>query len=325
MPNKYPQKKGWKVPKQKYRVTNWSDYNEALRSRGDITVWLSEEAIDHWYENDPVYDGAGAPRLFTDFAIMTCHEIRLVYRLPLRQCQGFINSLFKTQDLDIRCPDYSTLSKRLKELNIASPKYTKRDRPDGSLHAIAIDSTGLKRFGRGEWHQEKYELSAKASWRKLHVAVSEDHYIEGCTLTDRFHSDESQVAPLLDQVEEEVDHLTADGAYDKSPVYEAASAHSPEAEIVIPPREDAVIDEAHSEIRNSNLQEIKTCGRMEWQRKRNYGQRNYSELAVQRYQRIIGNAMHARELKCQKQEAVIGCGVLNKMTSLGMPVSYRTV
>jgi hypothetical protein len=62
---------------------------------------------------------------------------------------------------------------------------------------------------------------------------------------------------------------------------------------------------------------------MAWQRKQNYGRRNYSELAIQRYKRILGNQMQSREFKNQKQEAMVGCGVLNKMTSLDMPVSYR--
>jgi hypothetical protein len=31
--------------KTKYRVTNWPEYDEALVQRGDITVWLSPEAI----------------------------------------------------------------------------------------------------------------------------------------------------------------------------------------------------------------------------------------------------------------------------------------
>ncbi|NDH68650.1 MAG: hypothetical protein EBY22_12255 [Gammaproteobacteria bacterium] len=52
MPNKYPEKKGWKVPKQKFKVTNWSEYNESLRRRGNITVWLFYEAISQWYETD---------------------------------------------------------------------------------------------------------------------------------------------------------------------------------------------------------------------------------------------------------------------------------
>ena len=80
-PNKYPNKKGWNVPKQKHKVTNWSEYNAALKRRGDITVWLSDNAITQWYEEDRVYDGSGTPPLFTDFAIITCHEIRQVYRV----------------------------------------------------------------------------------------------------------------------------------------------------------------------------------------------------------------------------------------------------
>ena len=94
MPNKYANKKGWKVPKQKYKLTNWSEYNAALRRRGAIDVWLSEEAISQWHEKDRVYDGTGSPKLFSDFAIITCHELRQVYRLPLRQAHGFIDSLF---------------------------------------------------------------------------------------------------------------------------------------------------------------------------------------------------------------------------------------
>jgi len=323
MPNKYPKKKDWKVSKQKYTITNWADYNQALRLRGDITVWMTEKAIRNWYEPNPVYNGTGAPKVFTDFAIRTCHEIRLVYRLPLRQCQGFINALFSMQHLSIQCPDYSTLSKRLSDLQIRSPRYTKRDCPDESVHAIAIDSTGLKRFGRGEWHNEKYELSTKASWRKLHVAVAEDHYIEGCTLTDRFHSDESQAAPLLAQIDKEIDHFTADGAYDKGHVYDAVATHSISADIIIPPKVDAVLNEKNHAARNQNLQEIQKYGRMEWQKMRHYGRRNHSELAMYRYKTILGNSLHAREFQRQQQEAMIGSGVLNKMTSLGMPISHR--
>ena len=43
------------------------------------------------------------------------------------------------------------------------------------------------------------------------------------------------------------------------------------------------------------------------------------------YKKILGNTMHARDFERQEQEAIIGCGVLNKMTSLGKPTSYRAV
>lgn len=325
MPNKYPEKKGWKVPKQKYKLTNWSDYSTALRRRGEIDVWLSAEAIAQWYEASRIYDGTGTPKLYADFAIITCHEIRQVYRLPLRQCQGFVDSLFRLMDVPLSCPDFSVLSKRLGELNIKVPKYKKTDQADADVHAIAIDSTGLKRFGRGEWHQEKYGLSSKASWRKLHVAISESHYFEACVLTDRFSHDDQQVDVLLSQIQDSIDHFSGDGAYDETPVYDAVTAHSPDANIVIPPRVNAIENDAAADARNENLREIKEHGRMQWQRNREYGRRNYAELGVQRYQRILGDAMHARNIERQTQEAMIGCGVLNKMTSLGMPQSYKTV
>ncbi len=323
MPNKYPKKKGWNVPQQIYRVSNWPDYNNYLRNRGNIEFWLCDDAIARWCEPEQINDGTGAPKVFSDFTIIICHEIRMVYRLPLRQTEGFINSLFRMKGLKIRCPDYTTLSKRLKELKIHSPRYLKTDKADASIHAIAIDSTGLKRHGKGEWHQEKHEISSKASWRKLHIAVNEQHYFEGCSLTDRFATDESQVPNLLSQIDDPIDHFTADGAYDKSSVYTGVEVHSQNADVIIPPRTDAVFDENSPTQRKYNLSEIKEHGRMQWQRNQAYGRRNYSELAIQRYKRILGESMHARDLDRQKQEAMIGCGVINKMTSLGMPQSYR--
>jgi hypothetical protein len=324
MPNKYPKKKGWNVPKQKYKLTNWAEYNEALCRRGDITVWFSEEAIGQWYEKNRVYDGTGTPPLYTDFAIITCHEIRQVYHLPLRQTQGFINSLFFLMNIPLACPHYTVLSRRLNELNIKVPRYRETDKPDENVHAIAIDSTGLKRFGRGEWHQEKYELSSKASWRKFHAAVNQNHYFEACTLTDRFTHDDTQVEPLLEQISEPIDHFTGDGAYDETPVYDAVTAHSPNADVVIPPRSNAVEHDTAAPLRNRNIREIEEQGRMGWQKNREYGRRNFGELGFYRYQKILGVSLHAREFGRQEQEVKIGCGVLNKMTSLGMPASYRS-
>ena len=109
----------------------------------------------------------------------------------------------------------------------------------------------------------------------------------------------------------EVDHFTADGAYDESPVYNKLTAHSPSSKIVIPPAKNAVANCNAHEQRNRNIGEIEENGRMAWQRCHNYGQRNSSELGVQRYKRILGRAMHAREMSRQKQEFMIGCSVLN--------------
>ena len=103
-------------------------------------------------------------------------------------------------------------------------------------------------------------LSNKASWRKLHVGVNDGHYYEGCVLTDLFSSDDSNVKSLLDQIDGRIDHFTADGAYDKSPVYDSVLHHSPGADVVIPPRVDAVINGKAAKRRNRNIKEIKEHG-----------------------------------------------------------------
>ena len=91
--------------------------------------------------------------------------------------------------------------------------------------------------------------------------------------------------------------------------------------MVIPPRANAVENDKAASLRNRNIIEIDALGRMQWQKKRQYGRRSYSELGVQRYQQTFGDAMHARDLVRQQQEAMLASGALNKMTSLGMPQS----
>lgn len=323
MPYKYPQEKGWDIPKQKYKLKNWSQYTNSLKNRGRIDLWLDKEAIDNWYEEDQENIGTGAPKQYTDFSIIICHEIRQVYRLPLRQSEGFINSIFEIMGLDIKCPQYSVLSKRLAKLNIPCPRYSEKDTPDSDVAGMAIDSTGVKRFGRDEWHQEKHKVSAKRSWRKLHVCVDDEHYIHGSVLTDRFASDEGTVDELIEQVNVDTDHISLDGAYDSKNVYDSLHNTFANAKIVIPPDKNAVVDSRNHSIRNQHLQEIKEHGRMHWQKANGYGRRNVSELSIQRRKRILGNQLHARDFSRQKVEAMIGSGILNKMTSLGMPQSHR--
>ena len=323
MPNKWLNQKNIEIKKQKYKVSNWSDYNNSLKNRGNIEVWLSQYLINDWTYDERIYDGTGSSKYYTDEAIIACHEIRQIYKLPLRQTEGFINSLFKLMRLEISSPDYTTLSKRLKELKTKCPRYTKHSKMDSDIAAIALDSTGLKRFGRDEWHVEKHKVSARRSWRKAHFGIDESHYIQAAVLTDRFSHDDEVVDELLEQIDSNVKQFTGDGAYDETPVYDKLLAHSPAADIVIPPAKNAVINPDANGMRNRNILGISENGRMNWQKERSYGQRNYSELGVQRYKRILGRAMHARKMPRQKQEFMIGCGILNKMTSLGMPESYR--
>ena len=125
--------------------------------------------------------------------------------------------------------------------------------------------------------------------------------------------DQSVVKNLIAPMKEKVRHITADAAYDNNPTYQMFAKQFPQADIVIPPQKGAVDHKENEFYRNRNILEKKYHGHIGWQKHRDYGKRNYSELAIQRYKRILGNKLHARAFDRQTQEAIIGCSILNKM------------
>ena len=303
-----------KTPKKQPK-RDWSDYNKKMKMRGDITLWLSSDVIEQWTIADRQYDGTGTPLLFSDMAILTVHEIRQVFRLPLRQCEGFVNALFKMMDLDLRSPSFSTLSKRLKTLGLKQPAYRLAHAKGTDIKMIAIDSSGLKCYGQDEWVREKYgEISEKRNWRKLHVSVDQYNIIQTSELTIRKTHDASVIDELISPMPNKVKQVTADTAYDANHVYRLLDKQFSRVDIVIPPRNKATDEKRHHWMRNRNLREIKCYGRMKWQTDRDYGKRNQAERAIGRYKRILGNRLHSREFERQRQEAIIGCSILNKMT-----------
>lgn len=192
---------------------------------------------------------------------------------------------------------------------------------------VAVDSTKLKVFGRGEWYLEKHGGQARRSWRKLHLAVDPDAgEILASELTDNEEGDTSLVGPFLDQIARPIDAVIADGAYDCEPTYRTVVAHAPKADVIIPPRAPAVVSDAAetaSSQRDRHIQVIAERGRLGWQRAVQYGRRSLVEVAMLRYKVLIGRSRHARTLPAQKSEAQAACAVINRKTSLGMPTSRK--
>ena len=90
------------------------------------------------------------------------------YRLALRQRQGLMGSIGTLMGLDIRVPDYSTLSRRANGLSIAQAM---RQAGSVAVHLV-VDSTGLKIFGEGEWLAQKHKIKGiRRRWRKLHLGL----------------------------------------------------------------------------------------------------------------------------------------------------------
>ncbi len=319
MPHKFNESRRHKIPRARYRVTNWPDYEAALVRRGSLTVWFTEEAMAAWHA--PATGKRGGQPLYSATAIETGLALRLVFHQPLRQAEGLLRSIAEVLEVDIAIPDHTTLSCRGGGLTVL-PKRIGRSEP---LHLL-VDSTGLKIYGEGEWLDQKHGLRSRRRWRKLHLGVDADtHEIVAVELTPDDVGDVSEVPELLDQVAAGVASVTADSAYDGAAVYAAVADRHPGAAVVIPPRATAVPSETTTTQRDGHLAAIAKHGRLGWQRSSGYNRRSLAETAVCRYKIIIGRRLHARTLPTQRTEAKIGCNVLNRMTKLGMPVSVRIV
>ena len=164
--------------------------------------------------------------------------LRLVFHLALRQAEAFTRSLLQLLRLELSVPDHTTLSRRGRGFPDRQPRAA---RHDGPVHLV-LDSTGLQLFGQGEWDAEKHGRT-RGHWRKLHLAVdARTSEIAAHVLTDGNADDAVRAPALLRQAEGRIASVTADGAYDSEPVYQAAAArqHDPPPDVVVPPRASVV-------------------------------------------------------------------------------------
>jgi hypothetical protein len=260
---------------------------------------------------------------YSDQAILMMLTVKEVFHLTNRGVEGFMRSIFQLRKINLPVPDHSTLSKRGKDLKVSLPKKNSQ-----SLN-IVMDSTGLKIYGEGEWKVRMHGASKRRTWRKLHIgAHPDDGEIQAVLLTENGVSDDQAVEGLLEQIEQTILDFAADGAYDKRRVYDILNAHSPEVNILIPPRKNARIwQHGNSKTerlkRDQNLRAIRKLGRREWKEQSGYHVRSLAETIMFRLKTIFGNDLSTRLMETQTTQALIRCMALNQMTHLGMPQSYR--
>jgi hypothetical protein len=201
-----------KKQRTEYRLRNWSQYNRSLIARGSLTLWIEEGIQDKWRHE--VKEGTtgkrGASPIYTDLAITTCRSLGLVLKLPLRQSIGLVQSLFERAGINLPVPDYSTLSRRSRTLEI-DLGVARSDRP----RHLVIDSTGLKVYGEGEWKVRQHGVGKRRTWRKLHLAVDADTgEILACQMTEGDAADGPLLPTLVEQSQEvggTVETARADG------------------------------------------------------------------------------------------------------------------
>src|SRR3954462_14005589 len=120
MPFKANADRRHRIPKQRRRTTNWAEYDAALRQRGSLTVWFTEDAIAAWHA-EPRTTPGGQPH-YSALAITTALTLKAVFRLALRQTEGLIGSIIRLLGLTLRVPDHTTLSRRAATLEVPRPR-----------------------------------------------------------------------------------------------------------------------------------------------------------------------------------------------------------
>ena len=302
--------------KTQYHVGNWPAYDRALVQRGDITVWLAPDAIATW---EAVGVGKrGGQRQYSDLAIETALTLRLIFHLPLRQTEGFLTSIFGMLGLDLSAPDHTTLSRRGQHLDLP----LRRTPAGAGLHLI-VDSTGLSIVGEGEWAAAKHGGRGRRGWKKLHLGVDRSGVIVARALTEASVDDATTGITLIEATDGALGRVTADAAYDTIGFYEAAGARG--ATVVVPPTRTANVSRygPRSGARDRTILAVKERGRRRWKKTSGYHGQARVENAFFRYKSIIGDSLRACSPAGRGTEVVLACNILNQMTGLGRPMSYR--
>jgi len=310
------------MSKTRYKVRNWPEYNLALKNRFRLTVLMSEEVFSGWYASPS--GRRGAPRRYSDLAIRFALTLRVLFNLPLRGCEGFVGDVLRLLGMVLGCPDYTTLCRRGKMLNIALPRLR-----DGERIYMVVDSSGLKIYGEGEWKVRVHGKSKRRTWRKLHIGVDADTgvIVAGALTTAEVH-DSEMLPGLLSGMKGVLEAVGGDGAYDTREDHDAISEVG--AKALIPPRKGAKIwrhgnrkDRPH--VRDEILRYLRKHGRKKWKEESGYHKRSLAETAFFRIKTIFGDRLRSRDFDNQVTEAFLRLSALNRMTAVGMPESYRVV
>src|SRR3954464_3667912 len=119
MPYPVNQARRHQIPKARYRVSNWREYDLALQERGSLTVWFTPEAVAAWHP--PLTGKRGRAPRYSDLAIETGHLLRLAFGRPWRQTEGLLRSIAVLLGVGLSVPDHTTFSRRSIGLSLATP------------------------------------------------------------------------------------------------------------------------------------------------------------------------------------------------------------
>jgi hypothetical protein len=317
-------------PKERYKITNWREYNSGLKRRGSLTLWVDESVASSWYHQGPIK--RGGQMVYSADCIVVLLTLKVTFRLAFRQLEGFAESIFELMGIDLLVPSYTQICRRQASLKV--PLGVSETLKKGEPIHLVVDSSGLKVYGECEWKVRKHGWGKRRTWRKIHLGVDEKTgEITAQILTDSKTDDAAMLNQLVgDTFAQGIDinKVGTDGAYDHYDCWDMLL--EVEIEPIIPPRENAMFQLGDDGLptdhpRNRVLEIIDEGGqevnRKGWKAQSGYHRRSKSENAFFRWKTILGEKMYAREFETQKTEATVKAAVLNKFIQIAAPKSVK--
>ena len=130
MPHKYNTARRHHIPKAKFKVTNWAEYEAGLRQRGSLTLWITDEAIDAWGAAARATPGGQATYFRQRDSDLS--DAAHAFTLALRQAEGLMTSVVELLGCELAVPDHTTVSRRAIKL----PLIATAALPEGPLHVL---------------------------------------------------------------------------------------------------------------------------------------------------------------------------------------------
>lgn len=285
---------------------NWKEYNESLVRRGEIL--LDFDLLDEWnQELKKKNDGKeGAPFRYPEPFMRLLAFIHVLFHLPFRQEEGFVNALSKHVEGLKKggVPDYSTIWERTHNLDMKLEKVN-TDEPI----SLAIDSSGIKVSNSGDWIRKKWKV--KRGYLKIHLAVdSRSKQAVSMEVTEENVSDGSEIEPLVQQamIKNKIDRAYADGAYDSRASFNFLASNGIDPAIKV--RKNASRKAKGSFARKAEVIAQQTDFDA-WKRDKHYGRRWAVEGAYSCIKRIFGEYVSARKFVNMAKEMAAKVSLYN--------------
>ena len=331
MPYKERLKKSGERKKKKpcYKVLNWTDYNQSLKKRGQLSLYFPQGDLKNLFINEDTYEEglSGRQAYYQPPYIELIYVFYRLFNWGMRQIIGYFEDLWKSKGLTIAVPSFGHLSDLFTSLPVPVRHYCEKVAArlqKGEPVSLIMDSSGFKFDKASHWYETKYHKPCEQKpWRKLHLSIDagmENYAIE---LTEQDVGDREMMDLLMPE-SIIADKIIADGGY-----YSAEKSQDLfEKGItpVIPPPVSSVVhnQEDPSSWHDKIVNYIKEKGTVyAFHKKYGYGARALVEAQFSRIKRCIGSSLKTIKLESQKREAVIIGNILNLWNSFGMPITIK--